>query len=172
MKKESTVPISRVLFRRQAAASAIYPIRESPHGFSIPPSAGVSRAGNPQTAVYMNLQPPADTARRSPGGWWSLTHAFSPLPALRLAVVFFCRSLLSPIASIFRSGAPCAARTFLPRHKWTPTADRDTAFVAQNYHFFPYLANVAWPNLHVAVEKTFVCDACVGCLRLFRRPVM
>ena len=30
--------------------------------------------------VYMNLQPPAGTARRSPAGWWSLTHAFSPLP--------------------------------------------------------------------------------------------
>ena len=30
--------------------------------------------------VYMNLQPPAETARRSPVAWWSLTHAFSPLP--------------------------------------------------------------------------------------------
>ena len=30
-----------------------------------------------------------------------------------VAVVFFCRHLLSPIASIFGSGAPCAARTFL-----------------------------------------------------------
>ncbi len=28
----------------------------------------------------MNLQPPAETARRSPVAWWSLTHAFSPLP--------------------------------------------------------------------------------------------
>ena len=30
--------------------------------------------------VYMNLQPPAGTARRSPAAWWSLTHTFSPLP--------------------------------------------------------------------------------------------
>ena len=40
---------------------------------------------------------------------------FSPLPAPSgvQAVIFFCPHLLSPIASIFRSGAPCAARTFL-----------------------------------------------------------
>ena len=30
-----------------------------------------------------------------------------------MAVVFFCHHLLSPIASIFGSGAPYAARTFL-----------------------------------------------------------
>ena len=37
---------------------------------------------------------------------------FSPLPTPG-AVIFFCRHLLSPIASIFRSGAPYTARTFL-----------------------------------------------------------
>ena len=42
---------------------------------------------------------------------------FSPLPALRPAVVFFYLNLPSPAASIFRSGAPCAARTFLPHHQ-------------------------------------------------------
>ena len=45
---------------------------------------------------------------------------FSPLPTLG-AVVFFCRHLLSPIASIFRSGAPYTARTFL---SYTGTSDR------------------------------------------------
>ena len=39
---------------------------------------------------------------------------FSPLPVpLGQAVIFFCLHLPSPTASIFRSGAPCAARTFL-----------------------------------------------------------
>ena len=38
---------------------------------------------------------------------------FSPLPHLRVAVILFCHILLSPIASIFGSGASCAARTFL-----------------------------------------------------------
>lgn len=32
----------------------------------------------------------------------------------RRAVVFFCHILPSPTASIFGSGVPCAARTFLP----------------------------------------------------------
>ena len=30
------------------------------------------------SAVYMNLQPPVDTARRSPAGWWSLTPPSHP----------------------------------------------------------------------------------------------
>lgn len=37
-----------------------------------------NRAGNPQTMVYMNLQPLDDTARRSPGAWWSLTPPSHP----------------------------------------------------------------------------------------------
>jgi len=47
---------------------------------------------------------------------------FSPLPLRREAVVLFYRHLLSPIASTFRSGAPCAARTFLSCHY--DTSDR------------------------------------------------
>ena len=81
-----------------------------------PPS--FTRTGNPQTMVYANLQPPVGTARRSPAGWWSLTPPSHPYLTTRFrdgrAVILFCRHLLSPIASIFRSGAPCAARTFLP----------------------------------------------------------
>ena len=79
------------------------------------------RADSPQTVVYMNLQPPDDTARLSPTDWWSLTppsHPYSltyskEFEQYRWAVIFFCRHLLSPIASIFRSGVPYAARTFL-----------------------------------------------------------
>ena len=97
-----------------AAAQAFYP-----------PSCLATRADNPQPMVYMNLQPPGGTARRSPCGWWSLTppsHPYRPTtPAVTLgqgrqdgtAVVFFCLTLLLPIASTFRSGASCAARTFL-----------------------------------------------------------
>ena len=43
-----------------------------------PPS--FTRTGNPQTMVYMNLQPPVGTARRSPVGWWSLTPPSHPYP--------------------------------------------------------------------------------------------
>jgi len=61
------------------SASAIYLLHISQCVSSVLPSI-VCRAGNPQTMVYMNLQPPDGTARRSPAGWWSLTHTFSPLP--------------------------------------------------------------------------------------------
>ena len=40
----------------------------------------ITRAGNPQTMVYMNLQPPVGTAQRSPVGWWSLTPPSHPYP--------------------------------------------------------------------------------------------
>jgi len=33
-----------------------------------------------ETMVYMNLQPPDGTARRSPDGWWSLTPPSHPCP--------------------------------------------------------------------------------------------
>ena len=59
--------------------------------------------------------------QRSSVCWWSLTPPSHPCPSptacLALgygAVVLFCLSLPSPTASIFGSGAPCAARTFLP----------------------------------------------------------
>ena len=65
------------------------------------------------TMVYMNLQPPEGTARRSPGGWWSLTPPSHPYSNRYGAVVLFCLILLSPTASIFGSGVSCAARTFL-----------------------------------------------------------
>lgn len=116
-KKRNQCPCKPGSVRTVKCVPVIYPGRRSPCGSSILPSVGVGRAGNPQTTVYMNLQPPGDTAHRSPGAWWSLTHTFSPLPhALWTgAVVFFCPSVLSPTPSTLRSGAPCAARTFLPR---------------------------------------------------------
>ena len=118
IKNESTALISRVLFLIYNKVSAIYLIRMSPHGSSILPSAGdnVNRAGNPQTAVYMNLQLPDGTAGRSPDRWWSLTPPSHPYRHRGAAVVFFCLNLLSPIACIFTSGTPFAARTFLSQN--------------------------------------------------------
>ena len=44
-------------------------------------SKSIPRAGYPNMAVvYMNLQPPAGTARRSPAAWWSLTPPSHPYP--------------------------------------------------------------------------------------------
>ncbi len=73
----------------------------------------------------MNLQLPADTARRSPVCWWSLTPPSHPYPTNNEAVILFCRRLLSPIASIFGSGMPYAARTFLSC-RTTPATSRNT----------------------------------------------
>jgi len=92
-KKESTAPISRVLYRA-STASVIYLVHGSPHGSSVLPSAvwapavlhccsGLRQLGRATLcrSVYMNLQPPADTARWSPIGWWSLTPPSHPYPA-------------------------------------------------------------------------------------------
>ena len=78
--KKSTAPISRVLCWPKPVP-AIYLLRTSPCVSSVLPSiAGLAtlRAGNPQSMVYMNLQPPDGTARRSPAGWWSLTPPSHP----------------------------------------------------------------------------------------------
>ena len=61
----------------------IYLLRTSPYVSSVLPSIASlkNRADNPLMAmVYMNLQPPDGTARRSPAGWWSLTPPSHPYP--------------------------------------------------------------------------------------------
>jgi len=60
---------------------AIYLLRTSPCASSVLPSIAALRhlGGQPSLSmVYMNLQPPAETARRSPVGWWSLTPPSHP----------------------------------------------------------------------------------------------
>jgi len=122
----SSVSISRVLFQHHCCDDGICHLST----LWVAPQLKRStlrrlccRAGYPLPTVYANLQPPEDTARRSPGDWWSLTPPSHPYPRL-WAVVFFCLYLLLPTASTFRSGVPFAARTFLshdvpatePRH--------------------------------------------------------
>jgi len=118
----SEIPIVRAT--GTLTVPAIYLLPVSPQTSSVLPSTASplrqTRAGNPHMAVvYMNLQPPAGTARRSPAAWWSLTPPSHPYPSLQssikeVAVVLFFPHQPSPTASIFRSGVPYAARTFLP----------------------------------------------------------
>ena len=89
---------------------AIYLLRTSPCASSVLPSIAarptrsqaLGRATLGMSMVYMNLQPPAGTARRSPVGWWSLTHAFSPLPLQTFLHSTFnvqCSTFLRPFGS-------------------------------------------------------------------------
>ena len=93
----------------------LYLLRRLPYGSSILPSIVLCSDGQPSDDGIRELAAPR---------WNSLTitrqlvvsyTTFSPLPIFNqsMAVVFFYQYLLSPIASIFGSGAPCAARTFL-----------------------------------------------------------
>ena len=107
---------------------------------SVLPSIGVSRTGRPQTMVYANLQPPAGTARRSPVVWWSLTPPSHPYPSWRQAVVFFCLHPPSPMASIFGSGVPFAARTFLFHSKW----QRQTEILLSAAKLLQVARNTKW----------------------------
>ena len=81
-KKNESGPISRVLYLADSDIAhilfcevpAIYLLRRSPCVSSVLPSIAATlrhhRAGNPDMAmVYMNLQPPDGTARRSPDDW-------------------------------------------------------------------------------------------------------
>ena len=113
--KPSSVPIPSETIR----APVIYLVPESPLGSSTLPSAAARRQSDepPSICGLHELTAPR---------WHSLTitrqlvvsyTTFSPLlSSLRnkfRAVIFFYRHLLSPIASIFGSGMPYAARTFL-----------------------------------------------------------
>ena len=123
--KPSSVPIPSETIR----APVIYLVPESPLGSSTLPSTVAQRQSDepPSICGLHELTAPR---------WHSLAitrqlvvsyTTFSPLPdtkprrmlkapSLRnkfRAVVFFYRHLLSPIASIFGSGMPYAARTFL-----------------------------------------------------------
>ena len=100
--------------------SVIYLVPKSPLGSSTLPSAAALRQSDepPSICGIHELTAPR---------WHSLTitrqlvvsyTTFSPL-LLHVggAVIFFCLHLPSPTASIFRSGAPYAARTFLSHLK-------------------------------------------------------
>ena len=128
----------------------IYLVPESPLGSSTLPSTVAQRQSDepPSICGLHELTAPR---------WHNLAitrqlvvsyTTFSPLPdtkprrmlkapSLRnkfRAVVFFYRHLLSPIASIFGSGMPYAARTFLPHsHEGMPATDRSAAFSLQRY---------------------------------------
>ena len=80
LKTKRSAPVSRVLYLTNQVP-VIYLHRESPRGSSVLPSAAEPDSLGRTTlmsAVYMNLQPPVDTARRSPAGWWSLTPPSHP----------------------------------------------------------------------------------------------
>ena len=111
--------------------SAIYLIRMSPHGSSILPSAvepeSVGRATLRRRFTWTcssRWAQPAD--HPTAGGLLHhlLTLTRNPPQKGMQAVVFFCPYLLSPIACIFTSGTPSAARTFLSRISWNYASGR------------------------------------------------
>ena len=104
----------------------IYLLRGLRRGSSVLPSIVSGDSGGQPSAD--GLHELAASRRHSPQIALRLVVSyttFSPLPAYYAcggtgqgrqdgtAVVFFCLTLLLPIASTFRSGASCAARTFL-----------------------------------------------------------
>ena len=115
-KKGSRIPISRVLSRSVSTSEpVICLVPGSPRGSSVLPSiallgrATLSRWYT-RTCSSQRTQPDD----HPPAG--GLLHHLLTLAFPGKAVVFFCLSLPSPTASIFRSGTPYAARTFLSCH--------------------------------------------------------
>ena len=82
-------------------------------------------ASNPQTPVYMNLQPPRHTARTSLHGRWALTPPSHPYPCGRLfssALLHLCRWL-----SVRKWSALCCP-DFPPLPLLATATDRPTVF--------------------------------------------
>ena len=80
IRKESTAPVSRVLYRPKAA-SVIYLIPESPQGLSVLPSVGCKHSGGQPSAD--GLHELAAPSRHSPmiTHWLVVSYTtFSPLP--------------------------------------------------------------------------------------------
>ena len=122
--------------------SVIYLLHESPHGSSVLPSIVVlgraalrrwyTRTCSPQPAQ------PSDHPLTGGLLHHLLTLTYPSISPYKRenqrgkAVVFFCRHILSPISSTFRSEAPYAARTFLSCRE-APATDRNSAFWLQKY---------------------------------------
>ena len=85
------------------------------------------------TMVYMNLQPPADTALRSPADWWSLTPPSHPCSSTwegRLfSSAYTCRRRQLPFSEVERLMLPGLSS----RTSRMPATDRSTAFDMQKY---------------------------------------
>ena len=137
--KESIVPISRVLCRPEPA-SAIYLLRTSPCASSVLPSIAAEAFGR-ATLDVDGLHELAASSGNSTTVTRRLVVSYTRLltlaPSLAKrggAVVFFSPDQPSPTASTFRSGVPCAARTFLsPLLSEAPAADQSSAFGLQRY---------------------------------------
>ena len=85
------------------------------------------RAGYPQSMVYMNLQLPDGTARRSPDGWWSLTPPSHPYPLYLEPVL----RLKSKRGGCFLLPTPTVTNSFYFR-KWDALRCPDFPLVPQH----------------------------------------
>ena len=84
-KRKSIAPISRILFWHycQCLPFIYSAIHTAALAFYPPSRAEAPQTDRLRSMVYMNLQPPVDTARLSPACWWSLTPPSHPYPFKR-----------------------------------------------------------------------------------------
>ena len=121
-KKQSTYKPGSVPFA--GCLSFIYIVCHHTTKAFYPPA----RASNPQTPVYMNLQPPRRTARTSLHGRWALTPPSHPYPVR--GGYFLLRYSAFASSFLLGSGVLCAARTFLLCLTATAT-DRSAVLLVQ-----------------------------------------
>ena len=107
-----------------------------------------SRTGNPHSPVYMNFQPPMCTARMSPHDWWALTPPSHPYLwschleyKTRQGGCFLLHDLTLTDYFPLRSGAPCAARTFLLHHLHCTKGNGVHAISCSSVYFFSRQVN-------------------------------
>jgi len=81
-----------------------------------------------------------------------------------MVVIFFYFPLLSPIASIFGSGALCVARTFLSPSQESQRQGRETAFLSAKLDFFHekpqlYFKKITFYLVYQPNSLPFLCSS-------------
>ena len=144
----------------------IYLVHRLPYDSSILPSTGMSRASNPRTVVYVNLQPLAGTALLSPTTWWSLTppsHHFCK-DKCRCSCYFLLPLLTFADFSYFREQSALCCPDFplvqVPKNN-EPAIRPDNCCLSiwvQNYYIFFYSANNEMDNSNfICYYSAFCC---------------
>ena len=153
---------------------AIYLLRTSPCASSVLPSIAAEAFGR-AALVVDGLHELAASSGNSPTITRRLvvsyTHLLTLAPSLAKrggAVIFFSPNQPSPTASTFRSGVPCAARTFLSSNlSEGPAADRSSASLISNIAFDS--AKVRISERKTKGKLVFLCFPERKCLRRSQR---
>ena len=137
--KESSWPVSRVLYYGVAIASVIYLCLLLPADYSGLPSGSGEQPSN--TGIHDLATPGTHSSGCHHPDWWALTPPSHPYLTGVRRLFSSAFPLPSPTPCTLTSGMLYVARTFLILHGEQAT-DRPTAFYDAKLHFLFVIANI------------------------------